>query len=95
MAKRMKTRSLRRIQVVVPGGRTITRFSRRKPKAARCANCKRPLAGTSRNIPSVFRSMAKTARRPSRPFGGYYCSACMRAALLAQLPKATEEGEAA
>ncbi len=93
MAKRMKTRSRRRTQVVVPGGNVITRFTRRKPKAAICANCKSPLPGTVRKIPSALHLIAKSSRKPSRPFGGYYCSACMRTALLSQLPQDKGEGQ--
>ncbi|MEK6812641.1 MAG: 50S ribosomal protein L34e, partial [Nanoarchaeota archaeon] len=84
--KRMRTRSRRRIQRKVPGGRTVTHYKRRKPQAARCAGCKKPLPGIPRKIPSALHTVAKSSRRPSRPFGGFYCSACMRAALLAQIP---------
>lgn len=50
----------------------------RKPKKAKCAKCGKPLPGIPRVIPSVFKKLARTKRKPSRPYGGNLCSKCMR-----------------
>ena len=58
--------------------KVVIRKVRKKPKIAKCAICKKPLHGVPREIPSRMRKMAKTEKRPERPFGGYLCSECMR-----------------
>lgn len=52
-----------------------------KPAAAKCARCKKPLHGVPRLRPAQLKKLSKSKRRPSRPYGGYYCSSCMREAL--------------
>ncbi len=73
-----KSRSLRRVFRKTPGGRVVLHYGKRKPSAAKCANCKAELFGVPRAIPSRFGKFPKTQRRPERPFGGYYCGRCMR-----------------
>lgn len=49
----------------------------KKKSRAKCARCKKPLAG----VPSrqkELRKLPKTKKRPTRPYGGYLCSSCMR-----------------
>jgi len=77
-APRLRSRSLRKIFRKVPGGNTNIHFKRKKPKAARCGNCGAVLKGVPRELPYKMRSMAKTKKRPERPFGGVLCSRCMR-----------------
>ena len=77
-APRLRSRSLRKIYRRVPGGRTVIQYKRRKPKAAICSNCGAVLKGIPRERPFKMRSMAKTKKRPERPFGGKLCSRCMR-----------------
>lgn len=60
-------------------GKVVVRKGRRRPGIARCAGCGKPLHGVPARIPSMMRKLAKTQKRPSRPYGGYYCSECMRA----------------
>ena len=71
-------RAFRRIYKKVPGGATHIQFKRRKPGKAQCAVCSRPLAGVPRMHAVQGRTMAKTMKRPERPFGGMLCSPCSR-----------------
>jgi large subunit ribosomal protein L34e len=61
-----------------PTGKIVLVKERRRPKIAKCAICKKPLHGVPRGIPSEIRKLAKSERRPSRPFGGYLCSSCAK-----------------
>ena len=53
-------------------------YSRKKPGKARCADCGKALPGVPRERPATMRNLAKTRKRPSRPYGGTLCSGCMR-----------------
>lgn len=77
-AGRHKSRSLRRVFKKTPGGKTVMRYEKRKPSKARCAGCGSLLKGTLRERPYKMRTIAKTKKRPERPFGGVLCSRCMR-----------------
>jgi len=71
----------RRIFVRTPGGRVTTHYRTSKPQKALCGQCKKPLSGVPRERAAVIRNMSKTAKRPTRPYGGMFCSACTRALL--------------
>lgn len=73
-----RSRTFRRVFVKTPGGRTVMRYRRRKPSKAQCASCGKVLIGVPREIPSKMKNMPKSAKRPERPYGGMYCSACTR-----------------
>lgn len=73
-----KSRTFRRIKKRLPGGTTELRYGKRKPKKAKCAECSKPLNGTPRERPYKMETMAKTKKRPQRPYGGVLCSSCMR-----------------
>ena len=77
-APRLRSRSLRKVFRKVPGGRVSLHHKKKKPKAAKCGNCGASLKGVPRAFPFRMRSMAKTKKRPERPFGGVLCSRCMR-----------------
>lgn len=77
-APRYRSRSLRRIYKKTPGGRTIVHYGKRKPSKARCAKCGDLLKGVARERPYKMQNMAKTKKRPERPYGGVLCSRCMR-----------------
>ncbi len=89
----IRTRSKRRVQVKLPGNTTVTHYRRRRPAAAKCASCKKVLMGTPRALPSAVQKVPKSARRPARPYGGYYCASCMRTALLVQVRADQESAE--
>lgn len=61
----------------MPGGKVII-YKGGKPKTARCANCKKPLHGFPRAIPSKIAKLAKSRKRPTRAYSGYLCVACLK-----------------
>ena len=74
-----KSRTMRRVFVKLPSGRKpVIHFRKRKPMAAKCAVCGAVLNGVPRERPYKMRTMAKTKKRPERPFGGVLCSKCTR-----------------
>ncbi|MBI4154224.1 50S ribosomal protein L34e [Candidatus Woesearchaeota archaeon] len=77
-----RSRTLRRVFVKTPGGVTKLQYRKRKPSKAHCAGCGTQLAGVPHDRRHVMRNLAKTKKRPQRPFGGNLCSACSRATLL-------------
>lgn len=79
-----KSGHFRRIFVKTPGGRTVIHYRESKPQKSLCGQCKKPLSGVPRERPAVMRNMSKTAKRPTRPYGGMFCSACTRILLQAK-----------
>jgi large subunit ribosomal protein L34e len=77
-APRYRSRTLRRVPVTTPGGTRRLHYTKRKPSKAVCASCKSLLHGVPRERPVVMRTMAKSKKRPERPFGGVLCSRCLR-----------------
>jgi large subunit ribosomal protein L34e len=77
-APRQKSRSLRRVFVKTPGGKTVLHYRKRKPGKAKCGSCGTILKGVPRERPFKMENMAKSKKRPERPFGGVLCSKCMR-----------------
>jgi len=73
-----KSRTFRRVFTKIPGGTTVMRFLRRKPKGARCARCGADLHGIPRENARKMKNMAKSTKRPERPYGGVLCSRCLR-----------------
>lgn len=72
-----RSRSLRRIKLKIPSGKRVTHYIKHKPKIARCAICKKPLAGVPKDFPSKIKKLVKTKRRPERPYANL-CPKCMR-----------------
>ena len=85
-----KSGRLRKIFVKTPGGRTTIQYKERKPSKAHCASCGKVLAGVPQGNSSAIRKVPRSARRPERPYGGIFCSACTRLQL-----KAKARGESA
>ena len=73
-----RSTSLRKVKKKLPGGGLKQVFLRRKPKKAVCASCRKPLSGVARGRPYKIKKLAKTQRRPERPYGGVLCSSCTR-----------------
>lgn len=73
----LRSRSYRRVKVRVTKS-TVTRYLKRKPKAAHCASCGAVLSGVPRERPYKMQNMPKTMKRPERPYGGVLCSKCTR-----------------
>ena len=77
-AGKYKSRTFRRGFVKVPGSKTKLHYKRRKPSKAKCANCGTVLKGVPRELPYKMRNLAKTKKRPQRPYGGVLCSKCTK-----------------
>ncbi len=75
---KQKSRTFRRIFKKITGNKVTVRYEKRKPSKAKCGNCGEVLKGMPRERPYKMRNMAKTKKRPSRPFGGVLCSKCAR-----------------
>ena len=73
-----RSRSLRRLQVKVSGGRTIVQYKKKKPRKAKCGSCGIILKGVPRERPLKMSKLPKTKKRPERPYGGNLCSKCTR-----------------
>lgn len=73
-----KSRTLRRVKVRTPGAKTKLTYRKRKPAKGKCSSCKAVLSGVPRERPYKMMKMAKTQKRPQRPFGGVLCSKCSR-----------------
>jgi len=78
------TRSLRRVKVRTPGGNLVIHYTKRKPKVAKCGNCKKELKGIPRERPSVFRNLSLSKKRVERPYGGNLCSQCTRETIISK-----------
>lgn len=76
---RFKSRKALKMKYVkIPGGRTVIHFEKKKPKSAKCSICRDVLPGTIRELPYKTSKVAKSSRRPERPYGGNLCSSCSR-----------------
>ena len=73
----LRSRSIRKVFRKVPGNRTSLQYKKQKPKVAKCS-CGAILKGVPRELPFRMASMAKTKKRPERPYGGVLCTKCMR-----------------
>ena len=81
---RYRSRTFRRVFVKVPGGSTELHYRRRRNAPAQCAKCEAILPGVARGTKTQVRALPRSARRPSRPFGGMFCSACTRRVIIAR-----------
>ncbi|MDR0900952.1 MAG: 50S ribosomal protein L34e [Methanobrevibacter sp.] len=77
-ANRYRSRSYKRTHKKTPGGETVLRYKKKKPSKHICAECGKLLHGVPRGRSYEIKKLAKSKRRPNRPFGGYLCSECMR-----------------
>jgi len=74
----LRTRSKKRVQKRVPGGRTTIHFKKEKSKPAKCSRCGQMLHGISRCHPSELRKLTRSQRRIMRMYGGQLCASCLR-----------------
>ena len=84
---RFKARSKKLKYVKTPGGRTVVHYKKKKPGKAKCAGCGKQLAGTLHLAASKMKNLSKTKKKPTRPYGGYLCSACMRKKIISKARK--------
>lgn len=76
MQRRFRTRAVKKMRIVTPGGRTVTHFKVAKPSPAVCGMCGAKL-GRAKLTPSQLKRLPKVQRRAERPFP-HLCSKCMR-----------------
>lgn len=69
---------MRRIKVKTLTGRHIIHYEKKRVGEPTCANCHKPLHGVARGRMNKMKDLAKTQKRPERPYGGQLCSSCMR-----------------
>ena len=75
---KQKSRTFRRVFKKITGNKVVIHYKKKKPSKPKCSNCGRVLKGVLRESPTKMKNIAKTKKRPSRPFGGVLCSACSR-----------------
>jgi len=73
-----RSRTLRRVFITTPGGEKKIHYRKRKPSSAKCSSCGAVLKGVPRERPTKMQNMAKTKKRPERPYGGVLCTKCTR-----------------
>jgi large subunit ribosomal protein L34e len=76
--REQKSRRHRRVRTKMPGGGFKVVYKRKKPAKAQCANCGAALKGVPTKRSYQIRNLAKTKRRPERPYGGVLCTKCTR-----------------
>ncbi|HJX05437.1 MAG TPA: 50S ribosomal protein L34e [Candidatus Nanoarchaeia archaeon] len=77
-APRFRSRSLRRVQRRMPGGKVKRVYLARKPGVVRCAVCGAELQGIPRLSLVKAKNISKSKKRPERPYGGFLCNNCVR-----------------
>ncbi len=75
---RYKSRSKKLKFVKTPGGRTVVHYKSKKNSKAKCAGCGAKLLGTLAKSAAKMKNLPKSAKKPTRPYGGNLCSKCMR-----------------
>ena len=84
---RHKSRTMRRVFRKTPGGKVVLHYKKRKPAAAKCGTCGAVLKGVASERPFKMKKMAKTKKRPSRPYAGVLCTKCMRKVMIEKAKK--------
>jgi len=79
-----RSRTFRRVKIRIPSGKVKTHYRKRKPAKAQCGSCGAILKGVAR---TNSRNISKSAKRPSRPFGGHLCSKCSRGTIVSKFRK--------
>jgi large subunit ribosomal protein L34e len=77
------SRTFRRVKTKLASRFTI-HYKKRNPKQAHCAQCTKKLNAVPRALPTKMSNMAKTKKRPERPYGGVLCSTCLRLKMVAK-----------
>ncbi len=88
----MQSRSNRKVFVKTPKGTKVV-VKRRKPSKATCPACGKVLSGVASNLPFISNRLPKTAKKPSRPYGGFLCSSCSRKKILNEVNSKETSGK--
>lgn len=73
-----RTRNFVKKKVTTPGGRITTHYVKKRSGVPKCGACGRELPGVARGSPAEVARLAKSERKPERPYGGNLCSPCTR-----------------
>ena len=80
---KFKSRTYRRVSIrTAKGPKTV--YRKRKPSPATCSVTGETLKGVPRASPTKLQNMAKSKKRPSRPFGGVLSSKAAREVIRAR-----------
>ncbi len=61
-----------------PSGKQGRISKENKPSPARCGVCGTKLLAVPRKTAAEMKKLARTSKRPERPFGGVLCASCSR-----------------
>lgn len=81
----LKSRTLRRVKVRTPGGRTVTHYRQRNRQTSKCAVTKKPLRGLPRLTNRKFKNLNKSQKTVSRPYGGYMGHDALKTKILEEM----------
>ena len=84
VAPKYRSRSKRRVFVRTPSGKTVIHYKDRAPKTGTCPITGEKLKGMPRVLPAKQQNMAKSKKRPQRPFGGVLSSRAMRRVVISE-----------
>ena len=73
-----RSRSKRRVQKKMPGGRTRQSYAARRPKVHKCSECSLELKGMPRLMPNKAKNSPRSKKTVNRPYGGFLCARCAR-----------------
>lgn len=74
----LRTRSRKRRELRLPGGRATTHYKREKPSAVLCARCGKALSGIPHAVPSKLRKLPASRKKIERMYGGQLCHNCLQ-----------------
>lgn len=81
---RLKSRSLKRVQVKTTKG-TTTHYRQRNRSIAKCAVTKKPLRGIPRLTNRQFKNLSKSKKTVARPYGGYMSGSALKTKILNEM----------
>lgn len=81
----LKSRRLRRVQVRIPGSKTVTHYRQRNRQIAKCAVTKKPLRGIPRLTNRKFKKLNKSQKTISRAYGGYMSHTALKEKVLKEM----------
>jgi len=82
---------MRKVFVRTPGGRTVERYTLRKPSQPVCPITGQKLHGIPHLRPTALRNLAKSKKRPQRAFGGVLSSRAARRVIMTKARNSVDE----
>ncbi|MFP4402650.1 MAG: 50S ribosomal protein L34e [Candidatus Nanoarchaeia archaeon] len=82
---RLKSRSLRKVQVRVPSGDTRTHYRQKQRKIVKCAVTGKALRGIPRKTQRKFKNLNLSQKRVSRVYGGYMSHTALKEKILKEM----------